>query len=66
MPKCENGRVELPSQILCLSTRRPCSIVDQERGWPDFLKCEDNNKFPVGCSVRRLLWIIIIIIIIIR
>ncbi|XP_061768244.1 protein smoothened [Nerophis ophidion] len=47
MPKCENGRVELPSQSLCLSTRRPCSIVDQERGWPNFLKCE---KFPAGCQ----------------
>ncbi|XP_044042519.1 smoothened homolog [Siniperca chuatsi] len=47
MPKCENGRVELPSQSLCLATRRPCSIVDQERGWPTFLKCD---KFPVGCS----------------
>lgn len=48
MPKCENGRVELPSQSLCLATRRPCSIVDQERGWPSFLKCD---KFPLGCSV---------------
>lgn len=47
MPKCENGRVELPSQNLCVATRRPCSIVDQERGWPNFLKCD---KFPVGCS----------------
>ncbi|KAM9824828.1 protein smoothened [Neosynchiropus ocellatus] len=46
MPKCENGRVELPSQGLCQSTRRPCSIVDRERGWPNFLKCE---PFPVGC-----------------
>lgn len=48
MPKCENGKVELPSQSLCLATRRPCSIVDQERGWPNFLKCD---QFPVGCSV---------------
>ncbi|XP_068162898.1 protein smoothened [Antennarius striatus] len=47
MPKCENGRVELPSQSLCLATRRPCSIVDRERGWPNFLKCD---QFPVGCS----------------
>ncbi|KAM9705277.1 protein smoothened [Menidia menidia] len=47
MPKCENGRVELPSKSLCMATRRPCSIVDQERGWPNFLKCD---KFPVGCS----------------
>uniref|UniRef100_A0A668AJ03 Protein smoothened n=1 Tax=Myripristis murdjan TaxID=586833 RepID=A0A668AJ03_9TELE len=50
MPKCENGRVELPSQSLCAATRRPCSIVDQERGWPNFLKCEDKSKFPMGCS----------------
>ena len=48
MPKCENGRVELPSKSLCLATRRPCSIVDQERGWPSFLTCD---KFPVGCLV---------------
>lgn len=48
MPKCENGRVELPSKSLCLATRKPCTIVDRERGWPDFLKCD---KFPVGCSV---------------
>ncbi|XP_029969459.1 protein smoothened [Salarias fasciatus] len=47
MPKCENGRVELPSQSLCLATRQPCSIVDRERGWPGFLKCD---QFPVGCS----------------
>ncbi|XP_071386749.1 protein smoothened [Centroberyx affinis] len=50
MPKCENGRVELPSQSLCMATRRPCSIVDRERGWPNFLKCEDKDKFPMGCS----------------
>ncbi|XP_012706174.2 smoothened homolog [Fundulus heteroclitus] len=47
MPKCENGHVELPSKSLCLATRRPCSIVDRERGWPNFLKCD---HFPVGCS----------------
>lgn len=51
MPKCENGRVELPSQSLCLATRRPCSIVEQERGWPNFLKCD---HFPVGCSVSLI------------
>uniref|UniRef100_A0A8C5B9M9 Protein smoothened n=1 Tax=Gadus morhua TaxID=8049 RepID=A0A8C5B9M9_GADMO len=50
MPKCEQGLVELPSQAVCLATRRPCSIVDQERGWPDFLKCEENHKFPAGCT----------------
>lgn len=51
MPKCENGRVELPSQSLCLATRRPCNIVEQERGWPNFLKCD---HFPVGCSVSLI------------
>lgn len=59
MPKCENGRVELPSQSLCLATRRPCSIVDQERGWPNFLKCD---QFPVGCSVRAVAALGIIIL----
>uniref|UniRef100_A0A8C6WX70 Protein smoothened n=1 Tax=Neogobius melanostomus TaxID=47308 RepID=A0A8C6WX70_9GOBI len=47
MPKCENGRVELLGQSLCAATRGPCSIVDRERGWPNFLTCD---KFPVGCS----------------
>lgn len=51
MPKCENGKVELPSQTLCQATRRPCSIVEQERGWPNFLKCENTDKFPLGCQV---------------
>ncbi|KAI7791837.1 protein smoothened [Triplophysa rosa] len=50
MPKCENGKVELPSQHLCQSTRTPCSIVEQERGWPNFLKCEFKDKFPKGCQ----------------
>ncbi|XP_062861538.1 protein smoothened [Trichomycterus rosablanca] len=50
MPKCENGKVELPSQLLCQATRRPCSIVEQERGWPNFLKCENKDQFPMGCQ----------------
>ncbi|MBN3298400.1 SMO protein, partial [Amia calva] len=49
MPKCDNGKVELPSQSLCQATRRPCAIVERERGWPDFLKCT-TDKFPVGCQ----------------
>ncbi|XP_046878942.1 smoothened homolog [Hypomesus transpacificus] len=56
MPKCDNGHVELPSQQLCQATRRPCSIVDQERGWPGFLKCDTKDKFPMGCpnEVQKL------------
>ncbi|KAJ8416413.1 hypothetical protein AAFF_G00357010 [Aldrovandia affinis] len=49
MPKCENGRVELPSQSLCQATRKPCGIVARERGWPNFLQCT-VDKFPVGCQ----------------
>ncbi|XP_053260673.1 smoothened homolog [Podarcis raffonei] len=48
MPKCEDGQVELPSQTLCQATRGPCTIVERERGWPDFLKCT-TDRFPEGC-----------------
>ncbi|XP_039201652.1 smoothened homolog [Crotalus tigris] len=48
MPKCEDGKVELPSQTLCQATRGPCTIVERERGWPDFLKCT-TDRFPEGC-----------------
>ncbi|NXY81947.1 SMO protein, partial [Alcedo cyanopectus] len=48
MPKCEDGQVELPSQTLCQATRAPCTIVERERGWPDFLKCT-ADRFPEGC-----------------
>lgn len=50
MPKCEDGQVELPSQTLCQATRAPCTIVERERGWPDFLKCTPD-RFPEGCPV---------------
>ncbi|XP_070610602.1 protein smoothened [Erythrolamprus reginae] len=48
MPKCQDGQVELPSQTLCQATRGPCTIVERERGWPDFLKCT-TDRFPEGC-----------------
>uniref|UniRef100_A0A8C8SMS4 Protein smoothened n=1 Tax=Pelusios castaneus TaxID=367368 RepID=A0A8C8SMS4_9SAUR len=48
MPKCEDGQVELPSQTLCQATRGPCTIVERERGWPDFLQCT-TDRFPEGC-----------------
>uniref|UniRef100_UPI00398F703B protein smoothened n=1 Tax=Pristiophorus japonicus TaxID=55135 RepID=UPI00398F703B len=48
MPKCENGKVELPGQVMCQITRSPCAIVERERGWPDFLKCS-IDRFPEGC-----------------
>ncbi|XP_042561711.1 smoothened homolog [Clupea harengus] len=50
MPKCDNGKVELPSQMLCQTTRKPCSIVEKERGWPNFLKCDKTENYPKGCE----------------
>uniref|UniRef100_A0A8C6S8Q3 Smoothened, frizzled class receptor n=1 Tax=Neogobius melanostomus TaxID=47308 RepID=A0A8C6S8Q3_9GOBI len=50
MPKCENGRVELPGQSLCAATRDPCSLVDRERGWPNFLTCD--NLLPEGITLK--------------
>ncbi|XP_062929065.1 protein smoothened [Mobula hypostoma] len=49
MPKCENGKVELPGQRMCQITRSPCAIVERERGWPDFLKCS-IDRFPEDCQ----------------
>ncbi|KAI9560873.1 hypothetical protein GHT06_011827 [Daphnia sinensis] len=58
MPRCENGTVELPSQEMCKVIRNPCRIVELEQrgGWPDFMRCEDTEKFPSGCKneVREL------------
>ena len=53
MPKCDpaTDRVELPSQKLCELTRSPCRIVESTRGWPDFLKC-DQDHFKSDCKVR--------------
>ena len=75
MPRCENGTVELPSQVqtqvnntpvpsfngiiflqeMCKVIRNPCRIVELEHrgGWPDFMRCEDTEKFPSGCKVCK-------------
>ncbi|XP_070533789.1 protein smoothened-like [Ptychodera flava] len=49
MPKCENGFVELPSMDICSVTRGPCKIVEIDRGWPSFLRC-DESHFQEGCD----------------
>lgn len=36
---------------VCAATRGPCRIVEIEHGWPDFLKCDNNDVFNDGCQV---------------
>ena len=38
---------------MCKVTRNPCRIVELEHrgGWPDFMRCDDTEKFPPGCKV---------------
>lgn len=49
MPKCEDGRVELPSYDMCNVVQSPCRIVELERGWPHFLQCNEEHM-PRDCS----------------
>ncbi|EDO45534.1 predicted protein, partial [Nematostella vectensis] len=44
-PKCKNGSVELPCREQCFATRKPCSVVESYRRWPEFLRCD---KLPEG------------------
>ncbi|XP_052085456.1 smoothened homolog [Mytilus californianus] len=49
LPKCEVGKVELPSKELCKKIKSPCKIVEIYHGaWPDFLDC-DESHFVTGC-----------------
>lgn len=43
VPKCENSTVVPPCREQCLATRKPCSVVERYKEWPEFLKCE---RFP--------------------
>ena len=38
---------------MCKVIKNPCRIVEWEHrgGWPDFMRCDDNEKFPQGCKV---------------
>jgi len=39
---------------MCKVIRNPCRIVELEHrgGWPDFMRCDDSEKFPPGCKVQ--------------
>jgi len=43
VPKCEDSTVIPPCREQCLATRKPCSVVERYRKWPEFLSCE---RFP--------------------
>ncbi|XP_071496120.1 protein smoothened-like [Diadema antillarum] len=50
LPRCEGGRVEVPSYDMCSVVQAPCRIVEVERGWPHFLQCNDDTM-PRECAV---------------
>ncbi|RZC37430.1 smoothened [Asbolus verrucosus] len=50
MPKCENGRVDLPSREMCRITLGPCKIFYNSSIFPKFLNCDDNRTFPSTCK----------------
>lgn len=45
VPKCENSTITPPCREQCLATRKPCSVVERYKEWPEFLTCE---RFPPG------------------
>ena len=58
LPKCGDGKVELPSRELCERTRVPCKVVQQYNGdWPEFLRCE-AWYFSSFCGVSRSIHIL--------
>lgn len=50
MPKCENGKVDLPSKEMCRIILNPCKILYNTTFFPKFMKCEDQRLFPPTCK----------------
>ncbi|XP_060522091.1 protein smoothened [Cylas formicarius] len=50
MPKCEDGKVDLPSREMCRITLQPCQIVYNSSSFPEFFNCEDDRFFPPMCK----------------
>lgn len=50
MPKCENGKVDLPSKELCRNIFGPCRIFLNTTFFSDYLKCEDERLFRPNCK----------------
>nr|UYR58210.1 smoothened precursor [Eupentacta fraudatrix] len=53
-PSCLDGLVELPGKDMCERTRRPCRIVEIERGWPDFMNCSNPAIYKTGCTEHNV------------
>ncbi|KAJ8916215.1 hypothetical protein NQ315_016354 [Exocentrus adspersus] len=49
MPKCDRGKVDLPSREMCRITLEPCKILYNGSVLPEFLNCEDERLFPPNC-----------------
>ncbi|KAJ8965138.1 hypothetical protein NQ314_004363, partial [Rhamnusium bicolor] len=50
MPKCDKGKVDLPSREMCRITLEPCKILYNSSIFPEFLNCEDERLFPPKCK----------------
>ncbi|KAK7076484.1 hypothetical protein SK128_007506 [Halocaridina rubra] len=53
-PRCDGMSLQLPSQEMCIITRGPCRLVENVRGWPDYLKCREDYPHKCKNSVREL------------
>ncbi|XP_068242026.1 protein smoothened isoform X2 [Palaemon carinicauda] len=54
-PRCDNtSKVQLPPKEMCTKTRAPCEIVEKEKVWPEYLKCQDYYQPNCKNSVREL------------
>ncbi|XP_044253249.1 protein smoothened isoform X2 [Tribolium madens] len=50
MPKCENGKVDLPSREMCQLTLKPCKMFYNSSIFPKFLNCDDGRIFSSNCK----------------
>lgn len=50
MPKCENGKVDLPSKEMCQLTLKPCKMFYNSSVFPKFLNCDDERIFSSNCK----------------
>ncbi|KAJ3653499.1 hypothetical protein Zmor_012748 [Zophobas morio] len=50
MPKCENGKVDMPSREMCQLTLKPCKMFYNSSVFPKFLNCDDERIFSSNCT----------------
>nr|NP_001071819.1 smoothened protein [Ciona intestinalis]BAE06698.1 smoothened [Ciona intestinalis] len=49
-PECGENKIQLIDRKVCQATRQPCKIVEVEYGWPDFLRCDNNDVYADQCE----------------